>query len=61
MFTFGAVIGSSSARALGPQQVSEEVGAAVVEIEIVEFTFQADTTRVRPGTIVRWINRDRVA
>ncbi len=60
LFALGAAIGSASARAVGPTQVSEQA-AAVVEIEIVEFSFRADTTRVTPGTIVRWINRDQVA
>lgn len=56
-----AAIGSASARVPGPPPVAAEAGADVVEVEIVEFAFQADTTRVTPGTIVRWINRDQVA
>ncbi len=51
-----------AATGLGP--LADQAGvveAAVVEIEIVEFTFQADTVRVTPGTLVRWVNRDPVA
>jgi plastocyanin len=34
---------------------------SVVEIEIREYRFRADTVRVPLGATVRWTNRDRVA
>ncbi len=66
LMTAGAGFGSASTGfqqgAEKPAVVEVEVADnAVVEIEIVEFTFQADTVRVTPGTVVRWVNRDQVA
>lgn len=40
---------------------AKDGGSSAVQVEIVEFTFQTDTVRVTPGTVVRWINRDQVA
>lgn len=64
LFTVGAGFGSAST-GLGQStkevSAAEDAGSSAVEVEIVEFTFQADTVRVKPGTVVRWINRDQVA
>lgn len=36
-------------------------GDRVVEVEITDFSFDRNTLRVPPGTVVRWINEDPVA
>lgn len=64
LFTVGASVGSASpglGQSTGEGGGIERAAATAVEVEIVEFTFQADTIRVKPGTVVRWINRDQVA
>ena len=53
---WGRIFDQGSASAVG-----DEPARRVVEVEMRQFRFEADTVRVEVGGTVRWINRDAVA